>query len=355
MDLREPVRVFAVAEDSQLVAARVLEYSIRKHTPRQVEFTVVRAIADPQASSPERHGETGGAVLLPQLADLPGRALHLRGNTQVFSDLSEMYDIPFDGYTMLCPPEPESPRRMNDDWADRPEHQQAVMLVDGSRLVDWPRVGGRLEGEGHIPGEQPGEVHLVPANQVSERIPVQWNSLEHYDPDETRLVHYGSVLTQPWKNDRNPLRELWMESFREALAANVIHPELVLEGIAAGHLDPGLRGELHHHHDWSRETDRLHRRLERMDVRLQASKAKLARVSAEAEKAKDSKRRAKGRLRGANERLRRAERGLAWRGRAVAARTARRALEIARTDSSASAAREGSPLEANGERDPGGR
>jgi hypothetical protein len=354
MNRPEPVRVFAAAEDSQLVAARVLEYSIRKHTPRQVEFNTVRTVPDPASSSPERPGHTAGAVLLPQLTGFQGRALYLKGNTQVFADLSEIYDVPFNGHTMLCAHRAElPPRQRNDDCSHQPERQQAVMLVDYSRLLDHSQAAGGLEEDGRTTTEQTGDVYVVPANQVSERIPVQWNSLEHYNPDETRLVHYASVSTQPWKNDRNPLRELWMESFREALAADVIDPELVLEGIAAGHLDPGLRGELHHHRRWSQETDRLYRRLERMGTRLEAAKAKVARARAEAEKAKRSQRRAKKRLRRANKRLRRVERSLAWRGPAVAASAVRRALEIARTDSASSVARKGRPLKAKAERDPG--
>lgn len=322
--------MFAATEDSQIVAARVLEYSIRKHTPRQVEFDLVRTDPDRDPSRPEGEDQTPDAFALHQLTRFHGRALHLRATMQVFADLSEMYETPFDGHTMLCTPRGELLRRSSDDAARPPEHRPVVMLVDHSRLLDGSQAAGGLEEDRRTATGQTGDVYLVPASEVSERIPVEWNGNERYDPDETRLVHYASVSTQPWKNDGNPLRELWMESFREALAANAIDPELVIEGIAAGHLDPGLRGELHHHPGWSRETDRLHRRLETKGARLEKARAKLETTDAKLAKARADTKKTKRRYRRAKARLRRVERTLAWRGQNLAASVVRRALETAR-------------------------
>jgi len=350
---REPVRVFVAVDAGQIVPARVLEYSIRKHTPRTVECILVEPTRDGEPRGRKRGNPTADGVAVPRVTGSDGRVLHLSGDSHVFADLSEVYDLPFDGHTILSAHEAGTLEASNDDHAVGFRDRPAVMLVDYARL---PRAAEAPEEDGHPPhAAEGGDVHVVPAGRVSERLSGEWNSIERYDPDETKLLRYASVSMQPWRNDGSPLRELWMESFREALAANAIDPELVLEGIAAGHLDPKLRPELHHHPGWSRETDRLHGRLERKEARLEKVKgkletanAKLARATADAKDTKRSYRRAK-------ERLRRVEGSLAWRGQTAAAQVVRRARAITKTDSEASVGRKGKRLEAKSERGSGGK
>ena len=57
---------------------------------------------------------------------------------------------------------------------------------------------------------------------------------------ETKLLHYTVVPTQPWKNDKNPLRTLWEPEFEEARAAGVVHPQEALRLARRGHIKPSL-------------------------------------------------------------------------------------------------------------------
>ena len=348
MTQREPVRVFVAVDAGQIVPARVLEYSIRKHTPRTVECILVEPTRDGEPRGRKRGNPTADGVAVPRVTGSDGRALHLSGDSHVFADLSEVYDLPFDGHTILSAHEAGTLEASNDDHAVGFRDRPAVMLVDYARL---PRAAEAPEEDGHPPhAAEGGDVHVVPAGRVSERLSGEWNSIERYDPDETKLLRYASVSMQPWRNDGSPLRELWMESFREALAANAIDPELVLEGIAAGHLDPKLRPELHHHPGWSRETDRLHGRLERKGARLEKTEAKLGTTNAKLAKASADAKKTKRRYRRTKERLRRAESSLAWRGRTAAASAARRAFAFVGTDSAVSFATRRKALKVQAER-----
>jgi hypothetical protein len=81
---------------------------------------------------------------------------------------------------------------------------------------------------------------VVDPDEINDNIPPEWNHLEHYEPGKTKLLHYTVVPTQPWKNDKNPLKTLWELEFREARAAGVVHAEEALRLARRGHIKPSL-------------------------------------------------------------------------------------------------------------------
>src|SRR4029453_2592406 len=48
-----------------------------------------------------------------------------------------------------------------------------------------------------------------------------WNVFDHFD-DETKLIHYTDLYTQPWKYPNHPYGELWFRYFNEARASGYI-------------------------------------------------------------------------------------------------------------------------------------
>ncbi len=243
----EPARIFVGADDSQLVAAAVLERSIRQHSSRPVEFTVMKDMPVPVPRDPENRPRTGFSFyrfLIPELCGFEGRALYLDCDMQVFGDIAELWGLPFDGATVLCTNQPEAPAQWKDDPSFKPGRHLAAMMLDCSRLR-W-NVDEIVRGldEGRYGYQQlMTDLCVLPPEQIAERIPTTWNSLERYEPGVTKLVHYTVVPTQPWKSDENPLRELWLGGFREALEDGSL-PDAVLRGIARGYLAPSLAAEL---------------------------------------------------------------------------------------------------------------
>lgn len=244
----EPIRVFVGADDSQLIAAAVLEHSIRKHASLPVEFTVMKDMPVATPKDPANRPRTGFSFyrfLIPKLCGYQGRALYLDCDMQVFADMAELLEIPFDGATVLCTYQPEPPEQWRDDPNFKPGRHLAVMMLDCSRLrwdVD-EIVRGLDEGE-YDYKQLMSDLCIVPEDQIDERIPTGWNSLEQYEAGETKLLHYTVVPTQPWKNDENPLTGIWMEEFREAVSAAAVDPELVRRSIGARYVKPSLAEEL---------------------------------------------------------------------------------------------------------------
>jgi hypothetical protein len=242
--LIEPMRVFCGLDESQIVAARVLEYSIRKHASRPLRFFPMLDLPTPEPKDPKNRGRTGFSFSrfhIPKLAGYSGRALYVDADMQVFSDLAELWELPFEGAKIMCTRQDEPPGQWKDSSWFKPGRQMSVMLLDCARL-DWD-IGDIISGldQGTYTYEQlMFDLSVVDADEINDSIPPEWNHLEHYEPGRTKLLHYTVVPTQPWKNDRNPLRHLWEPEFEEARAAGVVHRDEAFRLARRGYIKPSL-------------------------------------------------------------------------------------------------------------------
>jgi hypothetical protein len=244
--LFEPMRVFCGLDESQIVAARTLEYTIRKHASRPVRFYPMLDVPTPVPKDPKNHGRTGFSFArfhIPRLSGYKGRALYVDADMQVFSDLAELWDIPFGDAKVMCTRQDEPPPAWKDLSWFHPGRQLSVMMLDCARL-DWD-VEQIVRGldEGRYTYEQlMFELCIVDPAEITDDLPAGWNHLEHYEPGETRLIHYTVVPTQPWKNDENMNRELWEKDFREAERAQVVHEDEIQRLARIGHIKRSLAG-----------------------------------------------------------------------------------------------------------------
>ena len=242
--LIEPLRVFCGLDESQIIASRVLEYSIRKHSSRPVRFYPMLDVETPIPKDPQNRGRTGFSFSrfhIPRLAGYRGRGLYVDADMQVFGDVAELWDLPFDGATVMCTRQDEPPAEWKDSGWFKPGRQLSVMLLDCSRL-DWDvdEIVRGLDDGAYTYGQLMFELCIVKPDEISDAVPPAWNHLEHYEPGETKLLHYTVVPRQPWKNDKNPLRTLWEPVYKEAYAAGVVHWQEVRRLAMRGHIKPSL-------------------------------------------------------------------------------------------------------------------
>lgn len=244
----EPLRVFVGADESQMVAARVLEFSIRRHATCPVSLTVMKDVPVPRPREGRNRAQTAFTFyrfLIPRLCDRRGRALYLDADMLVFADLAELGTLPFGRHVVLCTYQSDVPAH----WKHRPfvhlGRQFSVMLLDCARL-DWDveAIVRGLDAGRYTYAQLVSELCIVPPDQIAETIPPDWNRLESFEAGTTKLLHYTIVATQPWKSTDNPLRDVWMAAYRDALRAGAVDPADVLGGIEEGHLHPSLADDL---------------------------------------------------------------------------------------------------------------
>lgn len=235
LDLPSPIRVYVATTEAQMLAVKVLEYSIRKHASMTVEVFPMHmgGVEIPQPKDRKNWPRTPFSFqrfIIPELAGYKGRAIYLDSDMQVFKDIKELWALPFSNAQVLTVREPvESGRRP----------QFSVMLLDCDRL-DW-RIQGIVSqlDAGELTYERL-VYDMAVAETVRADVDSAWNCLERYKEGETALLHYTDMSTQPWVSTNNPLGYLWFRDLFEAIDCGFITKEYVKDHVERGFVRPSL-------------------------------------------------------------------------------------------------------------------
>ncbi|HXE82881.1 MAG TPA: hypothetical protein VN513_06090 [Gemmatimonadales bacterium] len=244
LDVESPIRVFVAATDAQMLAVKVLEFSIKKHASMSVEVSSLHLagidIPTPRdAANLPRTPFSFQRFLIPAVKGHAGRAIYLDSDMQVFKDIRELWTVPFDGCDLLTVREPvESGRKP----------QFSVMLLD-CKALHW-NIADIVAGldTKKFTYEQLMQ-DLCVAKRIGTTIDPAWNSLEHYTAGKTGLVHYTDMPTQPWVYAGHPLGYLWVRDLLEAVDTGFISVDFVRDHVERGFIRPSLLYQLEHRLD----------------------------------------------------------------------------------------------------------
>lgn len=234
-----PIRVYVGSQEEQMLAVKVLEYSIRRHASMTVEVMPLHegGIDFPMPRDPANRPRTPFSFLrftIPQLAGYRGRAIYLDSDMLVFQDVRKLWNLPFNGAELLAACEADATSR-------RP--QFSVMLLDCERLQWTPQQVVDALDSGRL--DYARLMHdMALADDVRATIPATWNSLEHYEAGRTALLHYTDMNHQPWVHRGNRWGPLWSQALKDAMAAGFIEADAVREHVARGWVRPSLLAEV---------------------------------------------------------------------------------------------------------------
>jgi hypothetical protein len=257
-----PVRVYVGSQEAQMLAVKVLEFSIRERTDAEVQVYPLHEplVEFPLPKDPRNRPRTPFSFqrfYIPALKGFKGRAIYLDSDMQVFRDIMELWTLPFDGADLLAAREPgESGRRP----------QFSVMLLNCAELRwDLSDIVAALDR-----GELTYETlmyEMAVARKIRAAIDPSWNSLERYVPGETGLLHYTDMPTQPWVSTDNPHGLLWMRDLRQAVDQGFISRAYVEEHVRQGYVRPSLLYQLDHKLD---DTEQLPHEARKLDSKFVA-------------------------------------------------------------------------------------
>ncbi len=235
LDVEAPIRIFVGATEAQMIPARVLEYSIRKHASMTTQvFPLHRATVEiPQPADIHNRPRTPFSFqrfLIPELAEHRGRAIYLDSDMLVFKDIRGLWTQPFDGAQLLTVRAPRFRRR-------RP--QFSVMLMDCEALRWDVREIVKALDSGELSYEQL-MFEMALARGVRAAIDPSWNSLERFRAGCTALLHYTDMERQPWLVRHHPLNHLWTRELFEAIDRGYISLAEIEEHVKRGNLRPSL-------------------------------------------------------------------------------------------------------------------
>ena len=244
----EVIDVFVGADRSQLLAVSVLEHSIRRHTLRSVRVCPLIDLDLPEPQDIRQGSRTNfsfARFAIPELRRYAGKGLYLDADMLVFRDIGELWDIPFDGGSVIVQ-EDLPDHAVKHDKAGAPAmrvKQCSVMLIDCGR-ARWNVVEIVSGLDGRYTYEQlMRELCIVPEKEIRYGVPFAWNSLEHFD-DETRLIHYTDMHTQPWVSAMNRHGRHWHAEVRLMLETGALGWSDLQTEIQAGYFRPSLLNEI---------------------------------------------------------------------------------------------------------------
>ncbi len=204
-----PVRIFLGTERNQFRAERIFLWSIEKHRDpsRIYEIYLMRDLTRFKRGF-WLTGFTNYRFAIPGFAGFKGRAIYNDADQVYLTDPAELFDTPMDKAGFLSINDRDTSvmlidcERMSQVWNDHD-----VRRLSRKALEDRARQAG-LWGD----------------------LDDSWNARDsEYLPGESRLVHFTTLHTQPWRPFPelfvyfdNPTRDLWPKLEREADAARFL-------------------------------------------------------------------------------------------------------------------------------------
>lgn len=244
----EEIRVYVGTDRSQMVGVKVLEYSIAKHTQRPFRVIPMLDLGLPDPKDIRQAKRTGfsfNRFAIPRLAGFQGKAIYMDADMQVFSDIGDLWDIPFNGKKMLIQQDiPDEHVNAVGSIIPRKRIKQcAVSLLDCENLQWNPEeIIAGLDGK-YTYEELMFELCILDESEVGYTIPFEWNSLEHWD-ENTKNIHYTDMHSQPWVSPINRFGWVWINEVKEMLENNALTWEELEEEVRLGYARPSLLTEL---------------------------------------------------------------------------------------------------------------
>ena len=126
LTIESPIRIYVGSQEEQMLAVKVLEYSIRRHTSMTTRVVPLHraGIAFPMPRDAKNQPRTPFSFqrfAIPMLSGYRGRAIYLDSDMMVFRDIRQLWTMPFDGADLLA-------AKARDETDRRP--QFSVMLLD---------------------------------------------------------------------------------------------------------------------------------------------------------------------------------------------------------------------------------
>ncbi|HEX6716896.1 MAG TPA: glycosyltransferase [Pyrinomonadaceae bacterium] len=224
------VKVFIGSGEASLIERKVAIYSLRKHTKRELDVYVCNGthnaielndeepVLAPMSLRVKYRNVTEFSLyrfLIPQLCEYTGKAIYIDSDTICLSDIAQLFDTPLDGADFLAKPDAYEGEQL---WG------LSVMLIDCERC--------RFDLEQIIDEIDSGLYSMTDFSVMAPRflahhpykvgrLDPHWNVFDQRD-DQTKLIHYTNLLTQPWKYPNHPYGQLWFDYFEQARAAGYI-------------------------------------------------------------------------------------------------------------------------------------
>ncbi len=235
-------RVFVGATEREEVPFRVLKYSIESNSSVPVDVTSI-ASTRKAADRKFRMGTNFSLqrFLIPELMERRGKAIYLDSDMLVLGDIVELVNRDLKECAVAVSKDSTSSPHWEYSPKATPGMQLSVMILDCQRL-DWKfeTIRKEINNKKFSYRQLMTNLCITPSHLVCCDIPTEWNSLDFFDAETTRLLHFTNVPTQPWLNPSSEHFGLWSDWFLRAIKSNYLSIQDVEKAVKNGNVHPGL-------------------------------------------------------------------------------------------------------------------
>lgn len=210
------MKIFIASEPKTEIARKVLEWSIRKHCNRTLEFNTL--MGKDWTVRPKSGVGTGFSLLrwdIPRLCNYKGSAIYLDADIICLDDITLLWradiDYPNPDASHWCTYQPCK-------WFQHITPETSVFLVNclkaGTNQTTVEQISQDLQTDKDrqkYVRHMRALTHLFPP----QRIPDSFNRLNDFVEGKTHLLHYTKEPEQPWYNPKHKHRDIWEKYFIE--------------------------------------------------------------------------------------------------------------------------------------------
>jgi lipopolysaccharide biosynthesis glycosyltransferase len=233
------IRIVIGTEANQYIPQKVLEYSIRSHTSENLD---IRSLQQNQ----KRVGGTKFGFVrfhVPSIFNYEGKAIYLDADQIVLANLQELVDALDDRYSLALVSD------LIGNFGDKPvpkRNETSVMVLNCNKLKSWnPDILFKnvVANDAIL---EAGQIHyrdFMWLKWMDEReiqmLDSVWNHFNILRQD-SKLVHFSHVASQPWKNPQHLLTDFWSEWLVKTLNSGYLKRIELLRAIALKHIHPSF-------------------------------------------------------------------------------------------------------------------
>lgn len=221
-------------EPAQWLPTKVLESSIRRRTQRPVTFV---NSWDPQGgwhplmtSHPKLAPGTkfsGWRWLVPSLAPA-SRVIYLDADQCVLADIADLIDSLEAGVAFAAV---RNAVGIFGNKVPEPNHWQTSVMAMNTALCNWDaRALFESVARGTLPYRDLMQAKFKWENMVLQELDPGWNHFGIRD-DNTKLIHWSHVKTQPWRNPKHSTANIWIDEVKASLAVGHVTRHMIEQAL----------------------------------------------------------------------------------------------------------------------------
>jgi Glycosyl transferase family 8 len=259
-DISQPIRVFIGSSPKNSIEEAVFRYSLLKHAGQDIEIYVINGLAgsvtclstgEVQQFPPQIAARIKGSTAfslarwaIPQWCQYQGKAIYCDSDQLAFTDIAELWHLDLGDHFLAAVPVQAAYSNERYLKAVLKKHMQpdderylaSVMLMNCERFP-WTLEGliDCLDNKEFILGDlmflsTKFRQYFKIAVQA---LPSEWNHLDATN-EQTKILHFTDLTSQPWLYDHNPTADIWEASFLEAIEQGFLSQSEVVDAYQRG-------------------------------------------------------------------------------------------------------------------------